>query len=222
MAPRKALKATIGTKAPTGTLYDHFKPIRRRGRPKKRHDLAKDVAKSMKKTLPADAVAVLPPPPKPKASTKTNWGAPHMLPLMSKAINEWKGKSGRALDSNGEAIEKLSVFARKVHIPYETLRKYLSNDRKLGASMGRKILINPQDQSFIIDNLARKDRGNEGATPAEAIDLVLEVNPELSRKQASQCMNRSVLPKHPDKIKRKPRKAQATTTKRCNINVQQQ
>jgi hypothetical protein len=48
-------------------------------------------------------------------------------------------------------------------------------------------------QSFVGDVLARKDRGNDGVKPSEAIDIVQEMNPALTREQAMRHFNKTLL-----------------------------
>jgi hypothetical protein len=79
-----------------------------------------------------------------------------------------------------------------------------------------------QEQRFLADVMARKDRANDGANPSEAIDLVQELAPSLSREQSRRHLNRTLIPHHPEQVKLKPVVAQATTTKRSAITLAQQ
>jgi hypothetical protein len=153
----------------------------------------------------------------------TNWGEGEAKISMENAVSEWDGKTGQALDSNGEE-RSLRVFAAVVSIPYDTLKMYVSSDaekrRVIGNCVGCAPLLRKGNQTFIADVLARKDRVNEGASPAEAIDLVQELNPTLSRTQAHRHLsNRTLIPAHPQKLKPKPQVAQPTTTKRSGITL---
>jgi len=156
-------------------------------------------------------------PMKPKAK-RMNWSLPENKKKLDKAIEEWKDQSGRMLDGNGEALT-LPAFANTVGVPYHTLRKYVCEDeskrRETGKSVGVKPLIAPADQKFLRDTIIRHDRANDGKNPAETINLIQEMNPNLSRKQASQVWNRTIHPKIVSNggIKPKPVKAQGTTTK---------
>jgi len=78
------------------------------------------------------------------------------------------------------------------------------------------------DQQFAADVIACRDRGNNPFTIAESIDLVQELNPDLTQKQASWHFHQALWPSHPDQLKPHIVKAQATTTKRSNINLHQQ
>jgi len=114
-----------------------------------------------------------------------------------------------------------------VNIPYYTFKQYTATDhakrRKVGNQVGREALLPPGDQQeFLADVLARKDRANNGADPKEAVDKIQELNHGLSRSQARDHLNRTLLPNHPTMLKPKPRVAQQTTTKRSAITLIQQ
>jgi hypothetical protein len=83
-------------------------------------------------------------------------------------------------------------------------------------------VVTKQDQEFLADVLARKDRAKDGVKPCEAIDLIQDVNPTLSRNQARRHLTRTLIPLHPGKLKPKPAVAQATTTKHTGITLTQQ
>jgi hypothetical protein len=120
------------------------------------------------------------------------------------------------------------VFANVIDIPYDTFKKYVTSTsgmtkkRELGKSAGRPSLVNPNDQRFVADIVARHDRGNNGKSTSEVIDVVMMMNPSLKRKQASECFNRTIRPNNKDLLTQNNVKAQATTTKRSAITVSQQ
>jgi hypothetical protein len=62
------------------------------------------------------------PPEKRVIKRRTNWGEGEAKISMENAVSEWDGKTGRALDSNGEE-RPLRVFSAVVGIPYDTLKK---------------------------------------------------------------------------------------------------
>ena len=103
-------------------------------------------------------------------------------------MRNWLAKRGTTLDDNGE-LYSLRTFANVSGIPYPTLKHYVTEDVSkrwgLGKSVGRKPLVLHADQHFVADVLARKDKGNNGASRAEAIAMVQTFNPGLDRKQAS-------------------------------------
>ena len=55
-------------------------------------------------------------------------------------------------------------------------------------SAGRKPNLTRSQSEFIGDVLSRADRANEGENRKEAIDVVLEVNPSLTRGKASKTL----------------------------------
>jgi hypothetical protein len=238
MAPSPVLqKAAKGISLSQTKISDFFKIKRVRGRPKKRFPLPIEVATVLhgkvstsivnntvstsiaKEKTPhcgkAKKKATAPVPPK----TKTNWadGGKNQERL-SNAVHDWMGKKGMALDGNGEVVS-LSAFCNIVQIPYNTFKFYVCADEKkrrvVGSQMGRRPLINKETSVFIVDILARADGANEGKTPSEMLDHVVELNPSLSRKQASMAMYRTILPKYSAKryLRSKKKGIRHTSTK---------
>ena len=119
MAPNKQPSKTAASAVASGNtvLTDYFKRIRR-GRPKKSGNMASDdivVSKTMrrgpvpgsKKRKPSPphstknlANAQVQPPEKRVVKRRTNCGEGEAKINMEKAVSEWDGKTGRALDSN--------------------------------------------------------------------------------------------------------------------------
>ena len=58
--------------------------------------------------------------------------------------------------------------------------------------------------------------------PSEAIELVIELVPDLTVTQATRHFNRTLLPNHSYLLKQHKVKTQATTTRRSAITVEQQ
>ena len=87
--------------------------------------------------------------------------------------------------------------------------------------MGPKPLLSSKSQEVIVDVLVRKDRANEGVGVAGALDIIEEMHPELKRTQIDQAFRRTVRPAFVHRLTN-PVAAQATTTKRTAITVQQQ
>jgi hypothetical protein len=149
------------------------------------------------------------------------------LERITKAVNEWNSKTGRYWwDSNGEA-RLLRAFLSVVNIPYHTLKKYVpssgaTSKRELGKSAGRPSVMNPDDQRFVADIVARHDHGNDGKSTSEVINVVMLMDPSLKQKQASQCFNCTIRPNNKDLLMQNNVKAQATTTKQAAITVSQQ
>ena len=82
--------------------------------------------------------------------------------------------------------------------------------------------MSTENQMFVADVLVRRDRGNKGSNKSEAINLVQDLLPHPSRIQAGQYFTTTIIPKHHTVLKSRTVKAQATTTKRSAITVEQQ
>ena len=247
--PKQPPKTVAAAKADGNTLLTDFYKRGRRGRPKRVANLAGDViAVAQKRRKPGPAPRKKPkkppplpnkPPPKtrpatsrpPKATAmkvkvpRTNWSVGNAAINLGKAVTDWDENIGDALDNNGEK-RSLQVFCNVVEIPYNTFKQYVCSNkdkrRVVGDSVGRQPLLRKDQQDFVADVLARRDRGNDGAAPSEAIELVIELMPELTVAQATRHFNRTLLPNHSDQLKQHKVKAQATTTRRSAITVEQQ
>jgi hypothetical protein len=155
---------------------------------------------------------------------RTNWGEADAKVKLNTAIKEWDGKTGRCAPDRSGGPLSLKEFSTLAGIPYDTFKKYVAQDcskrRVLGNSVGRKA---KRGQDLLADDAsALKDRANEGANTADAIDLVLELNPSLSRDQARGNLTRTLIPSHPAQLIPRPVVAQATTTMRSGITHGQQ
>jgi hypothetical protein len=229
MAPAKKGWHTEAEREAAGysRIQSFFKPIKKRGRPRKRKkgNLASDEVVISKSRAPSNVKTIkrlareavttpLKHPTKKKVAARTNWGKGEPLERITQAIKEWNDKTGRYWDFNQEA-HSLRVFSYVVSIPYDTFKKYVASSvaREVGKSAGRPSLISPEDQRFVADVVARHDRGNDGKSTSEVIDIVMLMNPSLKRKQASQCFNNTIRPNNKDLLTQNDVKAQATTTK---------
>jgi hypothetical protein len=159
--------------------------IKKRGRPK-RASLPTDLIKKKeapkphvasqnkkRKTAPVIATKQL------KGTVKrTNWGTGGNLQILKEAVGEWKNKTGRYFDSNGEPVS-LSRFCNSVSIPYPTFCKYVTENgkiqREIGKSVGHPSIICAEDQAAIADVIARYDRGNDGRNVSNCIDITMEI-----------------------------------------------
>ena len=97
----------------------------------------------------------------------------------------------------------------------------LAKRRKLGEKMGAKPLLSTEQQEFVADTIIRYDRGNEGKSVGEMIDLTADTMPGLSREQCRHALRRTVRHRYEHRLTG-PIKAQATTTKRSAITIDQQ
>ena len=214
-----------------GYITSFFSRIKKPGRPKKKKGGGRGRPKTTKPPPPASAKK--PPPASTKKApekikqTRTNWSQGVYLEKMRNAVAEWfvAPEHANALDLNGEKMSP-RVCSISVGIPFETLKNCVHQDptkrRKLGKQVGRKPVLEKNLSQFVSDVVRRADRGNEGKSRREAIDLITEVKPELSFQQASNYFDRTFKKLHEDEIKSKPVKAQKTTSKRSMITVEQQ
>lgn len=147
------------------------------------------------------------------------------LKTMTVAVNEWDAMSGRYYNDDGMACS-MTQFANVCGIPPETFRKYACTDkgkrRTLGASLGRPALVSSEQSQFVADVIRRADRANDGKTVGETIQIVQDLVPKLSRKQASNSLKRTIRRHHKDVLTKTAVVAQGTTTRRTAITLGQQ
>jgi hypothetical protein len=109
-------------------------------------------------------------------------------------------------------------------VPFGTLSgKVTSNEAARSISergLGAPTLLQPEQQQVVVDCVRRADRANNGKSMPEVIDLIQELH-GLERKQARDTYANSIKPSHRDKLTNIV-KAQATTTARSAITVDQQ
>jgi hypothetical protein len=158
-------------------------------------------------------------------STRVNWSSGAPLEKLEEAVKEWDENGPLSLDENDEKMSKCA-YAHSVAIPYHTLYKYINDDkskrRSLGASVGRQRIVPVETSELLAQCAARADRGNDGKSRKEMIDLLQDVQPELSREQAANTWDRTLKDERNKYLKPKLMRAQATTTKRSAITVEQQ
>ena len=78
------------------------------------------------------------------------------------------------------------------------------------------------DHLYVAEVLAQKYQANDGLDMSEAVDLVMELNEEATRKQAYQHIKRCIMPNFSHVIKPRVVAAQKTTTSRTQITLVQQ
>ena len=158
------------------------------------------------------------------ACTRVNYSTGEALCRMQTAVDDWLEKKGVYLE---EPQMSLKIFAAKVGIPYKTLKPYVCQDvskrKQVGSGVGGsgKSLVNEDTSQFMSDVLRRRDRANDGCTRPEAVTMLQELQPELTRAQACRQFDRHVRPNHKDVLTNIV-KAESTTSKRCAITVPQQ
>lgn len=231
-------------------LTNFFTAKRCRGRPKKEGNLPKDsitatlITPSLHKQKQSKKCKDTPPPNKPKEKpsekiprkkpskkaktprNQKNWAVEPNLSKLKGVVAEWLEKCGRYFDSNGEACS-LIVFSNVIGVPHSTLYHYVhcnpKKQRMVGKGVGRVSLVVQEIQEIIAQTIVRRDCSNNGMTPSECIDLVLELNPLLEgHKQAQNKFSRMLLPKYTHLLKKDPVKAQATMMKRTAITIEGQ
>ena len=138
-------------------------------------------------------------------------------------MHDWDNKCGTYLKLGMD--NSMERFARLTEIPYHTLRAYICPNkgkrRVLGKSVGNPAsTIDRSVDQFVVDVLRRKDRANEGLCRREMGDLVQDLAPNLSCKQAVRFAD-SIRARHKSELTGII-SAQASTTKRTAITVEQQ
>ena len=199
----------------------------RHGRPSKshRHDAdrsARGLAPEPKDTTSSTSVATktstvavsAPPPTKNKRTNHT------VNDAMANAVEEWF----RIKDAPNAPSK--AAFARQKQLKPDTFKKYVHDDpdkrRKLGRHAGRPSLLSEGNSQFLMQHTIRADRANNGLTPAQIIENMTTLQPELSQLQSRNHYHRTFIKKHADRLKQKPVKAQKTTSKRSQCTVAQQ
>jgi hypothetical protein len=118
-------------------------------------------------------------------------------------------------------------FANNYGIPPQTFYKYIkpTNPRILGdGSCGKKKWFTNDDVKFVGCVLTCADQKNDGLSSKEAVDMIQEIQPDLTRVGAQRQIQHYVLPVNSQLlvIKKCKQKVQATTSNRTNINTAQQ
>lgn len=156
-------------------------------------------------------------------ASRTNWSKGDALASLTKAVKDWLAKTGDLLSADPKM--SLHTYARRVNIPKATLGNYVHPDeskrRKLGSQAGHPSLLDDESQRFVVDVLRRRDRGNDGMSRRDTINMLQDVKPDFSRLQLSDCFRNTVRKRHGGVLTNIV-KAQASTTKRGQITVAQQ
>ena len=161
----------------------------RRGKPSKshRHDAdrsARGLAPKPKDTTSSTLVATktstvavsAPPPTKNKRTNHTVNGA------MANAVEEWF----RIKDAPN--VPSKAAFARQKQLKPNTFKKYVHDvpekRRKLGRHAGRPSLLSESNSQFLMQHTIRADHANNCLTPAQIIENMNTLQPELSQQQS--------------------------------------
>jgi hypothetical protein len=158
--------------------------------------------------------------------TRINWGKGKHRDLLGRAIQDWHKRMAGNIN-NIKGCRECYEFAKNYGIPPQTFYKYIkpTNPRILGdGSCGKKKWFTNDDVEFVGCVLARADRENDGLSSKEAVDMIQELQPDLTRVGAQRQIQRYVLPVNSQLLvlKKCKQKVQATTNDRTNINTAQQ
>ncbi len=129
--------------------------------------------------------------------THLNWGKGEHRDLLAKTIQDWLNKEGDAISKNGEEILKAHLFANKLGIPPQTFYKYICTENRsiLGdESRGKKKWMTNDDILFAGCVLAHTDQENDGLLSKEAVNMIQELKPNITREGAHRQIIRYVLP----------------------------
>ena len=91
----------------------------------------------------------------------------------------------------------------------------------MGCQAGRKRVLSAETSQFVSDTLRRKDRANDGLTRQGGIDLLQDLEPQLTLSQCARAFDRNVRVENKEVLTGIV-KAQSSTVKRSAITVQQQ
>jgi hypothetical protein len=163
----------------------------------------------------------------PKNTSRINLAKGEHCVKLEKVIHDWNEKEGNIYDDNGERIDDYNVFANRIGIPANAFYKYINPNepRQIGdRSCCKKRLMTADEIKFAGWILAWANRGNDGLSSKEAVDMIQELVPNITRVSARRQMQRYVMLLNAviGVLKRTTQKVQATTSDRTNINVAQQ
>ena len=118
---------------------------------------------------------------------RTNWGHGDNLKLMTKAVHDWDAKTGTHLEKDNKM--SLPSYAVCVGINYQTLADYCCKDhgkrKQQGISVGAPTLFSEDEQQFAVDVVRRHDRGNDGLSKRECVDILHDLQPGAKRASVS-------------------------------------
>ena len=148
-------------------------------------DMSEDVPTAPKKGEKKKAQANAPDQPKPKVR-RANYSKGEDYDRLAKAIYDWDNNTGDKEDDKGELLG-MDAFCNIVGIPRNTFERHAHADpakrRKLGRRAGRPALMPKESKDVVEDALARVDRGNDGCSRKEAVDI-------CTRCHASACASK--------------------------------
>ena len=123
------------------------------------------------------------------------------------------------MDINGDPISNWSIFEKKVDIPPSVFYSYFHpkpNKQSLihDGDRGKKRLLKIGEVELLGDVYAQADHANVGMARSEAVDAIMEMNQNISRRAAALQLKRIVLPVNAESriVKKKIVKLQAMTS----------
>ena len=200
----KSAPSTSTGKTSTGSIADFFvkPPQEKRGRPRKVASNRGRHAASSTTPPSHETVQTVPQPPRPKSApparrlvwTRDNATDPEFYDGLKSAIAAWNAMTPE------QQKGQMPDFCKKRGLKRETFRAYVRKDnpRKLGVRPGRPRLLSMEDEQFVVRSIVMNDRANQGLTVPQTIDVIQELWPDLSRKQAQDVMRQTVQPSHAD------------------------
>ena len=105
-----------------------------------------------------------------------------------------------------------------------TVYNYARNDKEMRTAIGSKVgkprIMSADNEQLVVDAVRRVDRGNDGKSLREIHDTMQQLQP-ITEQQARDAFCRTIRSAHKKELTGVV-KAQATTTKRSAITVEQQ
>ena len=151
--------------------------------------------------------------------TRTNWVRGENRDRLEKDVTERKEKNGDALDINGDPISNWRIFPTKVDILPSVFHSYSHPNPKkrcrlYNGDRGKKRLLKIGEVELLGDVYAQADHANVGMARSEAVDAIMEMNQNISRRAAALQLKRIVLPVNAESriVKKKIVKLHAMTS----------
>ena len=115
---------------------------------------------------------------------------------------------------------KFEQFAKAVGIDKKVMERRMKGSVAMGASAGPKPKLSKEKQQVVVDTMRRYDRANNGQSAAKAASLIQELNPKLTRKQATNGF--AYIRKQNKDVLTGDVLAQQSTSKRSEVTVSAQ
>ena len=208
------------------SLLDIFKRKRARGRPAGRRNTRANPVEHALALVPARSA----PTPQPNGADASapicrrpimDWSLKKNNDMLLAAMQEWVGKTGRAHDN-----PSVREFSLRVSIARATFMRYANAQDPIAAvkdtsGVGRPQLLRRAEGSFIVTVLRRLDRANKGKDQKEAVDVGVQLRPDLNKTQIRDSFRRTIRPANRDVLTGRVR-MQMTTTERTACTVKEE